>query len=528
MKRRGFTYANNAKRIIAKKRRITSVAKRKAAISSGVGEKKHKMSALESQFEFPEIKNDWQDKAHTQKILGSDYVIIEPVSTVPVQPKQVEFELRDNEDVWSMGPNTRFKIEGQFQFMTPKEGDTPATEWAPCTATEVTEVVVAPNWFEMMLENVELFHGYSKINTSTDMRYVWSFINAFKYNFMTSEQKKLLCPQPCSPGFGIPSKRDSWTTAADSEWVKDYGPKIFTGKNISFDYIGLDFPPFFQNSNYLEKEQKIVPMPLLDKLTVRFIFNDDLTTIFNPKAGNKKKYRFFFNSIKFVVEKLKLSIAAKSAILDRGRKFNYPGVTRILKQETINATDLVHKAKIQGMLLPQGIMIFAVSKKLTNGTYTWEGSDNNVFMKHNIKSIDIKYGNLQFFMTRPNIGQINDSVIESKLYVDYLTAAPFGLEMDPNKVTLADIDDGWSSTAYPHVFINLCNYGDKSRIVPYLNTGSMLKFENDCEITLEFGGTGAVADVTYIIAYYYTDNNLTLDTTHKNQSFFKSPYLKLV
>ena len=56
-----------------------------------------------------------------------------------------------------------------------------------------------------------------------------------------------------------------------------------------------------------------------------------------------------------VVEKLKLSIAAKSAILDRGRKFNYPGVTRILKQETINPNDLTHRAKIQGMLLPEGL-----------------------------------------------------------------------------------------------------------------------------------------------------------------------------
>ena len=373
-----------------------------------------------------------------------------------------------------------------------------------------------------------MFHGYSKINTSTDMRYVWSFINAFKYNFMTDEQKKLLCPQDCSNGYSVPSKKNSWTTAADSDWVKNYGPKVFTGKNINFDYIPMDFPPFFQHSNYLEKEQKILPMPLLDKLTIRFIFNDDLTTIFNVKAGVTKKYRFFFNSIKLVVEKLKLSIAAKSAILDKGRKFNYPGVTRILKQETITPTDLTHRAKIQGMLLPEGLMVFAVSKKLTNGTFNWQGSNMDVFRSHNIKSLDIKYGNLQFFMHRPNLGQVKESVIESKLYFDYLNAAPFGLEMDPNKITLDSLDEGWTSTPFPHVYINFCNYGDKSRIVPYLNNGSMLKHENDMEINFEFEGTGAVEDVTYIIAYFYTDNNLTLDTTHKNQSFFKSPYLKLV
>ena len=287
-------------------RRPSVAAKRKSGIYGGSYEKKQKMSDLESQFDFPEIKTDWKTKGHLQKVLGSDYVTIEPLNQVPIQPKQVDFELMDIQDLWSMGPNTRFKIEGMFQCFTPKEGETPAIDWAPCTAADLPLVTVAPNFFDMMLENIELFHGQAKINTSTDMRYIWAFINAWKYAYMTDEQKKLLCPQPSCPGYGVPVKQ-KWTVAADSEWVKDYGPQVFTGKNIQFDYVPLDLAPFFQFSNYLEKPPKVLAMPLLDKLTVRFIFNDDLSTIFNITANNKKKYRFFFSTIKLVVEKLKLS-----------------------------------------------------------------------------------------------------------------------------------------------------------------------------------------------------------------------------
>jgi len=35
------------------------------------------------------------------------------------------------------------------------------------------------------------------------------------------------------------------------------------------------------------------------------------------------------------------------------------------------------------------------------------------------------------FVTRPNLGMIQNDVIEAKLFTDYMTATPFGLNMDP-------------------------------------------------------------------------------------------------
>lgn len=505
------------------KRRATS-----AYPSSANPDKKIKISSSEKQFEFPEVKNVWQDKGKTQKILGTEYFTVDSVSPITGRPKQVEFELRDNEEVWGMGPNTRFKVRGQFQCMLPAKDGQPATDWTPCGKADLDKVVVAPNWFDACLKQIEMFHGNSKMNSSNEVRYVGAYLNAWKYNYMNKEQKKLLCPQACSPGYGVPNKLNGWTFDEGSEWVTDYGLKVFTGATIQFDYIPLDMAPFFQNSNYLENEQKILPMPLLDKITVRFLFHDDLSSIFFIKPDNPKRYRFYFQEISLVVEKLKLSIPTKNAILNKRGKLDYVGVTRILKTENINATDLIHKAKIQGMLLPEGMFIFALPKKVLNGSFTYQGSKGNVFSPHNIKQIEFKYGELNFFITRPNIGMFQEDVIESKLFNDYMTAAPFGLNMDPDKVLMESIDDGWSKTPYPHFFINFCNYGDKTRIVPFLNDGSMLKNENDMELNFTFDDGGAPADVTFILYYYYTDNNLTLDTSHKNQSFFKSPYLKLV
>ena len=491
--------------------------------------KKSKYSDLEKQFEFPDVKNTWQEKGSSQKILGSDFIVIDSLSPiVDGKPKIVEFELRDNEEVWSMGPNTRFKIKGQFQTAKAPTAEKPLWEWEACTAAEIERCVVQPNWVESLIKLTEMFHGYAKINTSDETRHVAAYVNAWKYNYMKKSQRKLLCPQAACAGNGVPDKKNGWTMNANSEWRIKYGPNIFNEKTITFDYLPLDLPPLVQGSNYMDNQQNILPMPLLDKILIRFSFIDDMGAIFNKKTGNTNKYRFYFEEIKLVVEKLKLNTKTKDTLMAKTGKWDYAGVTRIMKTENVTAKELQHKAKIQGMLLPEGIFIFALPKKILSGDYTYQGSDGNVFANHNIKSLDIKYGELAFFINRPNLGMIRNDVIESKLFIDYLTAAPFGLDMDPDKITVENIENGWINTPYPHVYINFCNYGDKSRIVPYLNNGSMLKVPNDMEINFTFDNEGAVPDVTYIIYYFYTDNNLTLDTSHKNQSFFVSPYLKLV
>lgn len=495
--------------------------------ANGNGDRKRKASVLDEQFDFPHIP-DWR-QGQKQKVLGCKFFVHKPINEIIEQPQQIDFEIKDPEDVWAFGPNTRFKVAGQFQS---KDG---TGAWTPVGADELDKVMVVPDWLDFLIKNIDIFHGNMRINSSDEGRYVAPYLNAWKYNFMNKDQKKELCPQEACPGFGVPSKKGDaggWSmTDANSEWRTGYGKQIFVGpKRLSFDYVPLDFWPIFQGSNYMEEAQKILPMPLVDKITIRIVFHDNMECIFKKAAAdNNKKYRFMFTDFSLVAEHLRLGKAFKTQLLNKKGQFAYPGVTRILRTETISQGNTTHKVKVQSVPLPEGLFIFAVPNKVLSGTYTYQdNTDGNVFRPHNIADVNFTFGEQKFFIDEPHIGMINNDIIESKIFNDYLRAAPFGLKMDKDKITLANIRDGGINTPYPNVFVNLCNYGDKSRIVPAVNDGSILTKDLDLDINITFKDGGAPADVTFIIYLYYTDNNLTLDTKHKGHAFFTSPYVKLI
>jgi len=91
------------------------------------------------------------------------------------------------------------------------------------------------------------------------------------------------------PGNGVPSKvgNAGWSLTAESEWQK-YAPYIFCAKSINFTYVPMDLPPLFQNTSYFEGEetQKVLPMPILGPLLIRFNFIDHQENIFKKKTGN--------------------------------------------------------------------------------------------------------------------------------------------------------------------------------------------------------------------------------------------------
>ena len=50
-----------------------------------------------------------------QSILCNTLHVLKPSSTVEEQPSIVDFILRDQNDLWSMGENTYFEIKAQFR-----------------------------------------------------------------------------------------------------------------------------------------------------------------------------------------------------------------------------------------------------------------------------------------------------------------------------------------------------------------------------------------------------------------------------
>ncbi len=79
--------------------------------------------------------------------MGSNLVIINPLDEVKAIPKMVEFELLDLDQVWAMGPNTRFVVKGRFEISKPPPVGKMLV-WEACTEEELDKVVVQPNWLE--------------------------------------------------------------------------------------------------------------------------------------------------------------------------------------------------------------------------------------------------------------------------------------------------------------------------------------------------------------------------------------------
>jgi hypothetical protein len=346
-----------------------------------------------SQLDFQPLEPDFKKQNQPQNVLGSNLVIINPLEEVKAHHKMVEFELIDLDQVWAMGPNTRFVAKGRFEVSkTPPVGK--MLIWGACIEEELDKVVVQPNWSEPLFCSMDIFHGQTLLTYSSENPEVSSCLNSWKYNYMDKIQKKKLCSEDVSPGLGVPSKVGSWDmTEPTSEWRKDYGPKIFCGESISFSYVPMNVPPFFQGNNYLEGEPKAWPMPILDKLVFQMAFKHYLDNIFKNSGENQSKYRFSFYDIYLVVKKLKLSSSLQNTLLTQKGVIPYPGVTRMSRMAEVPQGSTSFKAKIQGIQFPEGMFIFAVPKAVADGNYNYSSNtDGNVFAKHNIQDVQFTFG----------------------------------------------------------------------------------------------------------------------------------------
>ena len=493
--------------------------------------KKRDLSTMmDPQFEFPEEIPDWRQQGGKQKVMGTNFIQIKPYYELQQPPKVIEFELLDLDHYWAMGPNTRFRVKGVFQVMTPAKDETPAIPWANCTTDELDKVIVQPNWFESLFR-IEMFYGQNHISSSEEPPEIIPYLNAWKYNYMDKTQKKKLFPQDCHPAYGVPSKIGEWDMDnADGEWRKNYGPKIFTGKLIEFDFVPQNTPPFFQGSNYLEHAPKIWPMPFLDRTTIQFIFTREMDSIFKKSIINEKMYRFILTDMSLVVEQLKLSNNLQFTLPPNKKgMLTYPGVTKITRYCEIPPSTNSFPVKLGSVFLPEGMFIFAVPKGVLKGKYMYDQNlDGNVFSKHNLRKVHFTFGGHSFFLDSIDVGDFCNDIIEKKLFYDYLTSPPFGMTMDQNKITQENIVSGGKNTPYPHVYINFCNYGNKSRILPVVDDGSILKNKRDLEVVLTFDEKGAPNNIVFYVVMFYTDNNLILnlprEKPNKMPVYFSSPY----
>jgi hypothetical protein len=118
-------------------------------MANGQTKKRTLSMTIGPQFDFQPERPDQKKQQQSQNVLSSDLVIINPLGKVESHPEVVEFELLDLNQVWAMGPSTRFVVEGIFEVSKPPpDGQMPI--WETCTEEELEKVVFQPNWFESM------------------------------------------------------------------------------------------------------------------------------------------------------------------------------------------------------------------------------------------------------------------------------------------------------------------------------------------------------------------------------------------
>jgi len=476
---------------------------------------KRKREEDEFEFEAPPLK--W--RTTKQNVLGSNFRIFEPIDKIENSEQQIEFHLK-SDSVWAFGPNTRFQVGGVFEV----NAGTAGAEWTTCTAADVKKVVVQPNYLESCFRTIGLFHNNQEIKYTDEERYISAWLNAYLYNYMDPDVKKKMCIDAACTANMVPNKVDDWKVTSVDGWLKK--GEILFGQELEIDWIPMHVPFMFQHSNYLEMPNKVLPIPILEKFIIRIQLHEHQEHIFKKVAQDATKYRFRFTKFLLLVEELRLTNSFLNSLTSKNHKvFTYPGVTRIMKAETITAAVQSYRLKFQTLAFPEGIFIFCAPKDIFSGNNKYlSNTTANVFLPHNIAEITgLTFDDQKMFADIPNIGTLSDDSIKYKTFFDYMEAPPFGMKMDKDKIQHKNVNG--HQTPYPHVFISLTNTNsDKGRLIPITKLDSnILKDDHDLGIHLTFNATGATAESMYIFYFYYTDKQLMLDPKTK---IFSSPYIK--
>ena len=457
---------------------------------------------------------NWQ-RGGKQPLQGMDYVIVDPNTKIDKVPSQADFDLPNKESLL-FGPMSKFRVEGTFQKL---EENT--TEWAALGVGDAAHVLLAPNWFEMLIKEVSVFHNNFRVASSSELRHITPFINAYLLHNMDTTAKNLLCPQDCHPAYCLPKPDGTW--AIDQAAYTDYAKHAFKEGPINFDYTPLFMFPFYQGTNSIPR---ILPAPAMGRIQIRFAFTDSQDHIFRKKTPltNKNKYRFSFKEFSLVLEEARLATPVARQLEHSKKPLAFPGVTRIQLVEQVPGSSTTYRTRFQDVLLPEGLFIFCLDKSVASGTYKFSTATNTkVFANHNISSVDMSFDGKRFSLREPHFGTFLRDVMDSKQLFDHLAYPPFGIRQNTDNLKVRNIADGFINTPFPHLYISLVNGPDRNRIIPALDDGSCINKKADFEIEFKFTEENAPANQLYCIFAFYTDINVIFDPKTRH---FSSPYLQ--
>jgi hypothetical protein len=158
----------------------------------------------------------WQN-VRNQDLLGTDYIEIDPINKADLigdkHPTQNDFEYVADKPIL-FGPMTKFAIKGRFDV---KDND--AANWRMCKDTDISQVILQYNWFEMLIKSVDVFHNQQRIASSNEVRFIPAYLHTMLYQYMHDDSKRYLCPQKVHPGYCVPGQNHDWNV--NSQTWKD-------------------------------------------------------------------------------------------------------------------------------------------------------------------------------------------------------------------------------------------------------------------------------------------------------------------
>lgn len=460
----------------------------------------------------------------------SQFTIIDPKQTNfnKSDPKQLDFEIASTKTLL-MSPMFRFEVKGKFMRQKPptKVDGAPDVvhEAEAVPAADAANVYVQPNWLDFLIKSIEVYSGQQRLTTCSEEKALTPHINTFINSYMDKDLLNLTAPQEHHPYRYCPSFDKDKLVIGSQQW-SDYSKLIFTGKEITIDYYPRVFP-FVQSINKFDKSDasKHLPMPLLGKLNVRVTFADDVKSIFQKVDNNTYDYWFEFEQFRLIVEEANLNLASEKALFTTKKTLVFPGVCRISKIESLPANTPSFRSKFMDTMLPEGLMIMAVNKKIMHSQYSWakDKDAKNMFLPHNIKKVELSFNNLSFDIKEPMFGNVEQDLFDVQSFFNHMKCPIFGVKPDMKNLKLTHFEEAGDKSSYPHIYLPLTQYfGDKwTRKVPALDDGSCLTKMSALESHLTFDAGGSVENAVYVFVIFFTDYCMAYDPKNK---VFISPH----
>jgi len=465
-----------------------------------------------AQLAFSSYKNF--RNAQRQNVHGFHFVELEPITKTD---SLYEFEIGGNHPLM-FGPGTGFRVEGHFEYKT----DAADAAWAVAPVTEAKKFTLIQNWMDSYVKQVDVWYANQQVACDDMPPFVESYVNTYIYAHMHRKTKRMLCMEKVHPGNGVTVDYGNWKargtadTTTKDDWHK-YAANILGVDNFSFVYNPMHKFPFYQDANYVHTVQpNIVPIQAMGKMQIRMFLREDTSCLFNIMAANKNTYRFVLTKLTLLLKEMRLSPSmARTMMAFKGSHY-YRGVTKVGICENVRLADFSHRATFPTIDLPEGLLIFCVDKKVLSGTVNFQDmSLDSCFYPHNIKSCDIHFHNQHFFIKEPNFGTFDNYQIKRDQYVRMLNRGPFGLLVDPDKVTFERQGEA-KDWAFPCRWIDLTESSPHTRLqTVHLESQNVTNKMGDLTIVMNFDAPDGAKDYMYVLVAYYTDTNLQLDMRTK-------------